>query len=332
MRRLFSCCHYAENIERNTLLTKQCQEAPEFFSKRTDHISAMDSSEEESGESAVDQDYYKDEYACLAASELKTQEYGPSAISFNAVVTLKYSASKFSRTFSAKPSLRADESMSVDRLKTLPKLRRYGSGTFTPSSTQRTLTESCTSSSSTNDPVTMTKILPHLYLGCYDDAINELELQKKGITHILSLFGKKSHVDFVQHEISPMHDLGRTDVKKVLEKVSKFVEVGQLDGNNILIHCQSGQNRSAVLVIALMMKNLQRELYHSHKHVKSLRPIIQINEGYAKQLLTLEKEIFGKNSLPSDWMEREDIDLTTGEVTYKYEQLNSAQYKELFDL
>jgi len=329
--KLLFCCHYAQNIERNTLLKKQYHEAPEFFSKRIDQVSVIEPSKE-LGELAVNPDYFKDEHVSLAVSELKTQGFGPSAKPFNAVVTSKSSASKFSCRSSAKPSLKLDASKSVDQSKTLSKLRRYGGGIFTPSSTHRTLTESFTSSSSTYAPVTMTKILPHLYLGSYDDAINELELHEKGITHILSLFGKKSHVDFVQHEIFPMHDLGKTDLKKVLQKVSKFVESGQQDDNNVLIHCQSGQNRSAVLVIALIMKNEEKELYHAHKQVKRLRPIIQINEGYAKQLLTLEKEILGKNSLPSEWMERGEFDLTTDEVTFKYELINSAQYREMFDL
>jgi len=329
MRRLLFCCHYAQNIERNTLLNKQCHEDPGFFSKRTDQVSVIEPSEESRG-SVVNPNYFKDEHVYLAVSDLKTQEHGPSAIPLNAVVTLKSSASKFGCRSSAKRSLKVDAPKSNDQSKTLSKSRGYGGGGFTPSSTYRTLTESCTSSSS-DAPITMTKILPHLYLGSYDDAINELELQENGITHILSLFGKKSHVDFVEHEICPMHDLGRTDLKKVLRKVSKFVELGQLDDNNILIHCQSGQNRSAVLVIALIMKNQEKDLYHTHKQVKSLRPIIQINEGYAKQLLKLEKDIFGKNSLPCEWMERGECDLSTGEVTYKYEQINSAQYREMYD-
>jgi hypothetical protein len=49
------------------------------------------------------------------------------------------------------------------------------------------------------------------------------------------------------------------------------------------------------------------------------------------QLLAIEMEIFGKNSLPSDWMERGGYDLTTGEVTYKYEHMDSAQHRVLFE-
>jgi len=175
----------------------------------------------------------------------------------------------------------------------------------------------------------MTTILPHIYLGSYDDAINETQLQANGITHIVSLIGNKSHVDYVQHENCPMNDRGKTDLKRVLKKVSEFIKVDQNEAKRVLVHCQSGQNRSAVVVIALMMMNQNNTLYGAYKKVKSLRPIIQINERYAKQLLALEKEIFGKNSLPYEWMERGEIDATTGEVTYKYENIYLEQHEIL---
>jgi len=40
----------------------------------------------------------------------------------------------------------------------------------------------------------VTKVLPHLYIGTYDDANNEEDLRTNGITHILSLIGRKSSV------------------------------------------------------------------------------------------------------------------------------------------
>jgi len=180
-------------------------------------------------------------------------------------------------------------------------------------------------------PVPMTKILPHMYIGCYENAMEEHVLKAKGITHILSLIGRTWPLDFVEQEIISMHDLGRTNVKGLLEKVSKFMEAGQKEGSNILVHCQSGQNRSATLVIAHLMMYHNETLYRAHKRVKRLRPVVQINAGYAKQLLALEKEIFGRNSLPSDWMEREEVNMATGEVAYKHENMNSLQHRVMFD-
>jgi len=180
-------------------------------------------------------------------------------------------------------------------------------------------------------PVPMTNILPHIYIGSYDNAMDEVELKAEGITHILSLMGKNWPLDFVEQKAISMHDLGRTNLKGALQKVSKFMELGQQDENNILVHCQSGQNRSATVVIAHLLIHHNETLYSAHKRVKKLRPLVQISEGYAKQLLALEKEMFGTNSLPSDWMEREEVNMATGEVAYKHENVNSAQHRVMFD-
>jgi len=191
---------------------------------------------------------------------------------------------------------------------------------------QRTVTGSTFSSYA---PYPMTLVRPHLYLGNIDDANNEPELKAKGITHILSLGPSKSSADFVKNEHFPMHDGGRTDLKEVLGNVQTFVEKGQEDGNNILVHCHLGQNRSATVVIALLMKREDKTLFRVHKDLKAQRPLVQINRGYAEKLLTLEKEIRGKNSLPQSWMEQGTFDLTTYEVTFKYENISSDVHRTL---
>jgi len=117
------------------------------------------------------------------------------------------------------------------------RLRSDKNGIFARPCHQRVVMVS-SESSSTYTPVPMTTIRPTLFVGSYDDAINEVELKAKGITHILSLIGNRSPVDFVQHKIVPMHDRGRTDLKRILKQVSKFVKLGQQDGNRVLVHCQ----------------------------------------------------------------------------------------------
>jgi len=127
-----------------------------------------------------------------------------------------------------------------------------------------------------------------------------------------------------------MNDYGNTDLKSVLKEVFEFMEEGQTNGKSLLVHCQSGQNRSATIVIAFLMKSYRKTLYLSHKELKDLRPIVQINVKYAKQLLALEKELLNVNSLPSDWMERSTIDEVTCEVRYKHENITLTQHDVLF--
>jgi len=191
------------------------------------------------------------------------------------------------------------------------------------------LKSTTTESSSCYVPIPMTKVLPHLYLGTYDDANDELQLSANKITHILSLIGRKNILKTRQYKQVPMHDYGRTNLKEVLEKVTKFVEEGQQDGHNLLIHCYGGQNRSATVVIALQIINQRKTLYNAHMELKRIRPIVQINVDYARQLVALEKKILGRSSLPHDWMEIDKVEAGTGFVTYKYENLNPIWHRPL---
>jgi len=175
-------------------------------------------------------------------------------------------------------------------------------------------------------------VLPNLYIGSYDDADNESELKENGITHVLSLIGSKLRpFEWVKYKRIPMNDYGRTDIKGVLKNALDFIEQGVYGDNRVLIHCQSGQNRSATVVIAFLMMSRGQTLYVAHKTLKRLRPIVQVNVKYADQLLKLEKELFhGMNSLPVDWMEPDGVDLVTGDVFYKYENLDTIKHRLLF--
>jgi len=252
--------------------------------------------------------------------KLDTQTSGYTSTSKStAAITVNFSDQKLGRKSSGKVFFRESS------------LHRTRSTSLDSSSTEESPSSTSESVIYTWEPIPMTKILPCLYIGSYDNAMDEADLKAKGITHILSLFGKSWSVDFAKQEVIPMHDLGRTNLKVVLAKASKFMKQGQQDGSRILVHCQSGQNRSATVVIAYQMIYQHWTLYRAHKTVKRLRPLVQINVGYAKQLLALEKEIFGKNSLPCDWMERGEVNISTGEVIYKHENMNSVQHRVRFD-
>merc|ERR1719193_3096899 len=175
----------------------------------------------------------------------------------------------------------------------------------------------------------ITKVHSNLYIGNEENSNDEDLLNTKGITHILSLIGHQSSVGKIERKQYVMNDKGRSDVKEVLDEVYEFMESGQKDNNNLLVHCKLGQNRSAVVVIAFLMKKFKKTLYRAHRDLRKLRPIIQVNVDYAKQLLDLEREYFGNNSLPSNWMERE-YNEAAEEVVYKHEDLTTLHQSLMF--
>jgi len=170
----------------------------------------------------------------------------------------------------------------------------------------------------------MTKVHSNLYIGNWENSNDAEMLNSEGITHILSLIGHQSSVGKMERKICPMSDYGRSDIKVVLDEVYEFMESGLQEHNNLLVHCKSGQNRSAVVVIAFLMKKFKKTLHRAHRDLRKVRPLIQVNVDYAKQLLDLEREYFGKNSLPSTWMEREN-DAAGSEVDFNQDMSTQRQ-------
>merc|ERR1719193_410062 len=99
-----------------------------------------------------------------------------------------------------------------------------------------------------------TKVTSQLFLGSMDDARNEAELRDKRVTHIISLIGHMHQIAGMKQMQCPMHDYGQTDLKWVMTKLREFVEESQQVGNILFIHCMSGQNRSATVILAILMK------------------------------------------------------------------------------
>merc|ERR1719357_629548 len=169
-------------------------------------------------------------------------------------------------------------------------------------------------------------LCPNLWIGNQWNSNDEAMLTSNGITHVLSLIGRQSSVCWVQRKEKPMHDGGRSDIKDVLEEVYEFMEGGLKGNNNLLVHCHLGQNRSAVIVIAFLMKKFKITLHRAHRALKKVRPLVQVNVDYAKQLLNLEREYFGSNSLPSNWMEREYTKAADA-VIFKHENMTTERQK-----
>jgi len=177
--------------------------------------------------------------------------------------------------------------------------------------------------SATYIPTPITEVIPgKLYLGSEDNAFNKHRLLELGITHILSVTNRINRINGIEYEHFVMNDMGRTELKTVLERVYPFMELSQKTKNTLFVHCTLGQNRSPTVVISFLMKNKGLTLYQAHKMLKKQRPLIQIHHKYAKMLLRLERELYGETSLPDDWMEWDVRNLQSGVPSFKSESLS----------
>jgi len=171
----------------------------------------------------------------------------------------------------------------------------------------------------------VTEVTSQLFFGSFDDAKDEKNLRELGVTHIISLIGPKHIVKGIKHLHKPMNDYGRTDLKKVMQSIWGFVLKSQKPGNKLFLHCQSGQNRSATVMISILLKlgSESDNLADVYRLVKKKRPVVQINEKYAKQLIELEKDLFGFTSMPRDWMKISSYNMGTGNVTFYGDESSS---------
>jgi len=171
----------------------------------------------------------------------------------------------------------------------------------------------------------ITEVTSQLYLGSYEDAKNVEELRSRAITHTLTLIGKKHVIAGIKHMQKPMHDWGKTDLQILINNIWTFVVESQRPGNKLFVHCMLGQNRSATIMIVILMKLHGESLEEAFKIIKKKRPIVQINTEYAKQLSKMEQELHGRKSVTNNWMEIRRANMATGSVAFFGDSMMNVQ-------
>lgn len=139
----------------------------------------------------------------------------------------------------------------------------------------------------------MSEIIPGLYLGGEETAINKELLKKNNVTTILNV---TSHIPFY-HESEftyyriPIIDALSVDIKQYFVETFKIIDDTLTENKKILIHCQAGISRSATIVIAYIMKKNKMKMNDAYKLVHTKRTCISPNLGFCGQLMLYEKEL-----------------------------------------
>jgi len=179
---------------------------------------------------------------------------------------------------------------------------------------------------------TLTEVTPQLFFGTFEDAKNEQELRSRAITHIISLIGHKHLVAGIAHEHHPMHDMGKTDLENIIDNLWTFVEESQRPGNALFVHCMWGQNRSASIMIVILMRRHGWSLKEAFKFLKRKRPLVQIHAQYAKQLAKIEQELYGRTSVSKNWMEIRAADMDSGKVVFFGDSIMSNDDQSIIEM
>ncbi|PIA36919.1 hypothetical protein AQUCO_03200109v1 [Aquilegia coerulea] len=141
------------------------------------------------------------------------------------------------------------------------------------------------------------EILPDfLYLGCYDQASHSELVKAQGISHILNTVPSSANLskNFFTYYCFQMEQ------NSSFEDAFLFLDKCEEAKGRVLVHCMSGNSRSAALVIAYLMKRKGWRLAQSYEWVKERRPAIHLSPAFSQQLQEFEQKVFGYVNLVSD--------------------------------
>ena len=134
----------------------------------------------------------------------------------------------------------------------------------------------------------LSQITENLYLGNLYDAQNISNLLKIGIQKVLSLITDPQLLYYpkeIEHKFIKLNDFPRENIIQYFGECLLFIE----DNRKILVHCVAGASRSATIVIAYIMWKNQLDYKESAKFVEQMRPCINPNYGFVRQLEIFEK-------------------------------------------
>mmetsp|Transcript_14648 Transcript_14648/g.19227 ORF Transcript_14648/g.19227 Transcript_14648/m.19227 type:complete len:214 (-) Transcript_14648:717-1358(-) len=149
----------------------------------------------------------------------------------------------------------------------------------------------------------LTKIFDFLYLGAKAASVDSVTLKTLGITHIVNCTeDAQNHFEKegLTYLTVPIKDDPSCDISVYFNSSAEFIENARLKNGKIFVHCNVGMSRSSTIVVSYLMRHKQMDLIEALGYTKNKRPMSSPNSGFMKQLLELEKELYGKETVDLD--------------------------------
>ncbi|KAM0727314.1 Dual specificity protein phosphatase 19 [Formica fusca] len=134
-------------------------------------------------------------------------------------------------------------------------------------------------------------IIPGLYLSSQDPAVCIDILKKYEIRHILSIgVNISERFDNIRYHTCDLLDLPESNIILLLKRCVDIIHATRKE--NILVHCNAGVSRSPAIVIAYLMIHKKLSYDEAYNKVKKARSCIRPNDGFVKQLHSIENTTF----------------------------------------
>ncbi|CAH8671917.1 unnamed protein product [Schistosoma rodhaini] len=144
------------------------------------------------------------------------------------------------------------------------------------------------------------RINNHLFLSSLN-AITPDRLRQHGITLLVSAMIDSPPVHIRNAVMNTVHvpveDIESANLRAHFDRVSDRIAAENRRGGKTLIHCMAGVSRSSTLILAYLMRHTNMSLADAYQHVRSIRPCIQPNPGFWRQLLEYEEKLRGSRSI-----------------------------------
>ena len=149
-----------------------------------------------------------------------------------------------------------------------------------------------------------------LWLGGQWAAKDATKLRERGITHILSVNGRRPFLGYgttsIKIKVIDWDDEEREKLQPELDGAVKYVADVLAQGGSILVNCTAGRSRSATVVVAFLIATLGMTFDTALAHIKLIRPWATPNKGFERQLREWSKNHRRVNEILAD-VKEEDV-------------------------
>lgn len=134
----------------------------------------------------------------------------------------------------------------------------------------------------------------------------------------------------IKHLSYVIEDDVDSDIESLFSEGVQFISDGLYDkGAIVIVHCIMGISRSSSMIIAYLMSSYKLRYQEALKKVKAVRSIVKPNDGFVKQLTSLEKELFpeesGDGSNSRDSSDSEDSSVMDNQEDSSYDSMDRSQ-------
>eukprot|EP00056_Hartaetosiga_gracilis_P004277 m.73515 g.73515 ORF g.73515 m.73515 type:complete len:273 (-) comp11773_c0_seq1:1962-2780(-) len=135
----------------------------------------------------------------------------------------------------------------------------------------------------------MQMVIPSLFIGSMNTAVNKSLLMENGITHVCCCFDMKPPFpDQFTYKVLNANDSPDQNMLQFFEETNTFIANAINEGGKVLVHCAAGISRAATVTLAYMIYSSPLTLEQAYTHLKHVREVICPNKGFVEQLQTFE--------------------------------------------